>query len=265
MHLMRATRAAAVAAVCILLSAGPAWAGLFDDEEARKAIVALRSQVASTDAERVARITELTTTSAALVEQLTALRRSLLELNNQLETMRGEIAKLRGDDEQMLREMAELQKGQKEMSASLEERLKRVEPVKVTIDGTESLVEPAEKRAYEAGIAAIRSLDFDRSVTLLGAFQRRYPGSAYADSVNFWLGNAQYGKKDYKEAVSAFNSFVTAVPRHPRAPEAMLALANSQAEMKDARGARRTLESLLKDYPNSEAAIAGKERLAGIK
>ena len=64
---------------------------------------------------------------------------------------------------------------------------------------------------------------------------------------------------------SAFRAFVTAAPDHPRAPEALLALANSQAEAKDVRGARRTIDELMKSYPQSEAAQAGKERLATLK
>jgi TolA-binding protein len=79
------------------------------------------------------------------------------------------------------------------------------------------------------------------------------------------LGNALYGKRDYKEAITAFRAFVAGAAEHPRAPEALLALANSQAEMKDPRGARRTIEELMKTYPDSEAAQAGKERLASIK
>ena len=35
--------------------------------------------------------------------------------------------------------------------------------------------------------------------------------------------------------------------------------------MKDRAGARRTLDDLIKTYPQSEAAAAGKERLAAIK
>jgi TolA-binding protein len=54
-------------------------------------------------------------------------------------------------------------------------------------------------------------------------------------------------------------------PEHPRAPEALLAMANSQAEMKDTKSARKTLDDLVKAYPKSEAAQAGKERLASLK
>jgi TolA-binding protein len=58
---------------------------------------------------------------------------------------------------------------------------------------------------------------------------------------------------------------VSSAPGHPRAPEALLALANCQIEMKDVRSARKTIDDLLKAYPASEAAAAGKERLAGLK
>jgi tol-pal system protein YbgF len=147
----------------------------------------------------------------------------------------------------------------------MDDRLRKLEPVKVAIDGREAVVDQEEKRLYEEAIAAIRAGEFDKSVGLLNSFQRRYSGSPYAVSARFWLGNALYGKRDYKEAINAFRSFVNSAPDHPRAPEALLAMANSQAEMKDPRGARKTIDELVKAYPQSEAAQAGKERLASIK
>ena len=256
---------AALALGVLSALAGPAHAGLFDDEEARKAIVDLRNRVTAVEDGGKARAAEAATANAQLLEQLGALRRSMLDLNNQLEAMRGELAKLRGNDEQMAREVADIQRRQKDTTQALDDRVRKIEPSKVAIDGKEIVVEPDEKRAYEEAIAAIRSGDFDKSVSLLSTFPRRFLGSGYNDSVRFWLGNALYGKRDYKEAIAAFRGFVSGAPDHPRAPEALLALANSQAEMKDSRGARKTIEDLMKAYPQSEAAQAGKERLASIK
>ena len=45
-------------------------------------------------------------------------------------------------------------------------------------------------------------------------------------------------------------------PDSARAPEALLAIANSQAEMKDKVAARKTLDELIKAYPKSEAAVS---------
>ncbi len=249
----------------LTVAAGAVHAGLFDDEEARKGVLELRTRVVANEEAARQRAADLEKANAQLTEQLAALRRSLLDLNNQLEAMRGELAKLRGSDEQLLRDVAEVQRRQKDIGSAIDDRLRKLEPTKVSIDGREALVDPDEKRAFDEAMATIRGGDFDKSVTMFSAFQRRWPGSAYADSARFWLGNALYGKRDYKEAINVFRSFVAAAADHPRAPEAMLALANSQAEMKDAKAARKTIEDLVKAYPNSEAASAGKERLASLR
>ena len=260
----RLLRLQGVAGLVLALSTGASQAFL-EDTEARKAIVDLRGRLAQADEQVKTRDAERAAAQAVMLEQLTALRRSLLELNNQLEATRGELAKLRGNGEQTARALAELQSRQKDLGQTLDDRLRKVEPVKVALDGREFLVEPDEKRAYDDAIAIIRTGDFDKAALALANFQRRYVGSSYADSVRFWQGNALYGKRDYKDAIAAFRAFMAGAPDHPRAPEAMLALANSQAEMKDARGARRTIDELMKTYPQSEAAQAGKERLASIK
>lgn len=264
---MRAAVLARTALLALVLGglAGVAQAQLFSDSEARKAIIDLRERLAASDEQARARNADLAAANAQLNEQLTAMRRSLLELNNQLETLRGEVATLRGNDEQVMRDLAELQKRQKDVSQSLDERLQKLEPAKVALDGREFVAEPAEKAAYEEAMAAIRGGDFDQAAVLLGKFQTSYPKSGYADSVRFWQGNALYGKRDHNGAIAAFRAFLNGASDHPRAPEALLAMANSQAEMKDVRAARRTLDQLLKTYPQSEAAQAGKQRLAALK
>ena len=50
-----------------------------------------------------------------------------------------------------------------------------------------------------------------------------------------------------------------------RAPDSALSIANCQIELKDTKAARKTLEDLVKDYPESDAATAAKERLSKLK
>jgi tol-pal system protein YbgF len=267
-------------------------AGLFDDEEARKAILELRARLAAVDEASKARDAEaqqaqaqaLARQSAQLTQQMTqqmaqqmaqqaaafeelvqTLKRSILDLNGQIEGLKGELARMRGGHEQLTRDVAEVQKRQRDLSQAADDRIARLEPVKVTLDGQDFMAAPDEKRSYDEALAIMRTGDFDKALAAFAAFQRRYPGSGYAEAARFWTANALYGKRDYKEAVAAFRAFVNAAPKHPRAPEALLALANSQAEMKDRPGARKTLDELIKAYPQSEAAQAGKERLATLR
>lgn len=239
-----------------------AQAGLFDDDEARRAILDIRQRIDQSSEQSRTRQAEQATQFAAQMEQL---RRSLFELNNQLEQLRGDNAKLRGQNEQLARDLAELQVRQKDMQSGVDERLRRFEPQKVAVDGREFNADPEEKRQYDEAMEAIRKGDFSASANALVAFRKRYPTSGYSQSTLFWLGNAQYGQRQYREAIASFRSLVTTAPENEKAPEALLAIANCQAELKDSKAARKTIDDLLKAYPKSEAAQAGRERIATLK
>ena len=77
--------------------------------------------------------------------------------------------------------------------------------------------------------------------------------------------SAQYATKDYKSAIASFRQLINGSPEHPRVPEAMLAIANCQLEIKEPAAARKTLGELIKTYPTTEAAGAAKERLSKLK
>ncbi len=240
-------------ALLLSLSTVAAQASIFADDDARKAIVDLRQRLSQMDAR-----------SQAQSEELQTLRKSLLDLNTQIDQLRGELAASRGAQENLTRELSELQRKQRDLLNVTEERVRRLEPVKVTVDGREITVEPQERRGYEEAVAQLRSGDFNAAANALSAFLRRWPATGYAESAQFWLGNALYGKRDYKESIAAFRVTAAAVD-HPRAAEALLAIANCQVEMKDNKAARATLNELLKAHPNSDAAKAGRERLSALK
>lgn len=257
-------RAVVLAAAC--LAGQGAQAQLFGDDQARQAILELRQRFdASVNAQN------------RLVDENTQLRRSMLDLQQQIESLRVELAKFRGQEEQFARELSELQKRQSGMQQQLGERLIKLETSESTraaaaeqgasdsAFATPSATEGAEKQEYDAALAVFRSGDFNAAQSSFANFIKRHPRSTLAPSALFWLGNAQYATRNYKEAIANFRSLLTAAPSHARAPEAMLSIANCQTELKDARGAKATLESLVKTYPQSEAAQAARDRLAKMK
>ena len=259
---MKTARWTAAAIALALAAALPARAGLFDDDEARKAILDLRERITRGDDDNRKRQDQQ---NAALNEQMSQIKRSLLELNDAIEALRTELAKLRGNDEQLARDISELQRRQKDIAQGVDERIRKMEPMKVTLDGREFLADPEEKRQFDEAMSVLRAGDFVGAANAFSGFGRRYPASGYTDASRFWLGNAQYGKREYKESITTLRGFVSSAPEHPRAPEALLAIANSQIELKDPKTARKTLDELLKTYPQSEAALAGRDRLASLK
>ena len=270
-----------------MLATFPASAALFEDDEARRAILDLRQRVEGNRRALESLVSDALAAAAAdqrrqleeqrklldeqrrLSDELNAtMRRGLFELAGQIEALRGEIARLRGQDEQLARDIAEVQRRQKdlaEVSMKVNERLRQFEPVKVTLDGREFLAEPNEKTEYEAAIAVFRKSEFAPARLALTDFLRRFPTSGYRVSALYWLGNAQYATREYKDAISSFRAFLVADPDHARAPDALLAVANCQIELKDVKAARQTLGEVSTLYGKSEAAQTAKERLTRLR
>ena len=257
MNPSRILRSVFAAAVLGLLAIN-AHSALFDDDEARKAILDLRQKV---DIQQQRNVEELRKAN----DDNAQLRRSILDLSNQLEILRAEIAKMRGQDEQLARDVAEVQRKQKDISQGVDERLRKFEPSKVTVDGKEFVASPAEIRDFDAALATLRRGEFAPAQTAFLDFINRYPQSGYRPSALFWLGNAQYALRAYREAIINFKSVVAIAPDHVRSPEAALSIANCQVELKDTKAARKTLEDLIKVYPQSEAASVAKDRLTKLK
>ncbi len=238
----------------------PANAQLFGDNEARKAILDLRSKVSELERQLSERNADLT----SRLERIEPTQRSQLELANQIEQLKAQLAQLRGQLDQLTHELITQQKRSRDLYTDLDTRLKKLEPASITLDGQNVTVERNEQVSYDTALGLVRANDFRGAVTSLQSFLARYPTSAYAAQAQYWLGNAYYQLKDYKAALAAQRAVVERHADSPRAPDALLNMAASQIELNDRSGARTTLNKILKDYPASEAASAARERLKSL-
>jgi tol-pal system protein YbgF len=258
----RSASAGLALTLALLGAGGSANAALFGDDEARRAILDLRQKLEQSQTAQKALVEESNQSQAQLNAQL---RRSLLDLQTQIDALKADLAKSLGQQERLARDLTELQLRQKDVLLSVDDRLKRFEPVKVTVDGREHLVEPAEKRDFEQAMDVFRQGDFLAAQVALTTFVTRHHNSVYLPSALFWLGNAQYATKSYKESMANFQKMLTLAPNHPRAAESMLAISNVQIELKDLKAARVTLADLVKSYPESETAATARDRLSRLR
>ena len=290
------------ASLCLLgLLVPTAQAALFEDEEARRAILDLRQRLENQ------RQTQLQSTDQTLQKsldqsqkQIEILRKQVeidinqskqdnrqaaLQLQAQIEALKQDIANLRGEREQLLREITLLQRAQKDINVEIEERFQKIydqfakkealssqkeeapksAKVNVQVDGFEFLAEPDEKRDFEAAFVLFRKGDFAAAAKEFAQFVKVYSASGYKPSALYWLGSAKFARRDFNEAIAHLKGLVNDFPNHARAPEAMLTVGNAQLEIKQAKEARKTFNDLLKLYPTTEAAAAAKDRLAQIK
>lgn len=245
-----------LAAACLALAAWmplQASAGLLSDDEARRAILDLRSKVDALARDLNARLDTKSDKKAAL------------DMLNQHEQTMQEIARLRGQVEVLANEVANVQKNNRDYYADLDARIKKLEPRKETIDGQTAEVLPTEKNSYDAAMERFKSGDYKGAAVALQDFVRRYPDSAYAANAQYWLGNAYYAQRDYKNAIAAQEVVATTYGSSPKAPDAMLNIASSYTDLKDKKNAKKALQQLVAKFPESSAAAAAKDRLAALK
>jgi tol-pal system protein YbgF len=245
MAMFKRTMIAALMAAfsCASLSA---HAALFGDDEARRAILDVRTKVDN-------------------MQQSKADNSAVLELSNQNDQLRQEIARLNGQIEVLSNEVANIQQRQKDFYVDLDNRLRKLEPQVIAVDGKDATVELSEQRIYDNALALFKAGDYKKSGAAFADFLQRYPQSAYAPSAQYWIGNAYYAQRDYKNAIAAQQTLLKKYPGNPKGADALLNIASSYTELKDRPAAKKALESLVAQYPNAPAAQTAKERLANFK
>lgn len=226
-----------------------AHAGLFDDDEARKAVLDLRNKVDALQKEMANKSD----------------KNSALSLSDQNDQLRQDVARLRGQIEVLTNELSNTQQRQKDFYVDLDARVRKLEPQKVTIDGKESSVDLNEQKTYDAALNQFKGGDYKGAGAAFSDFLKRYPQSGYAPSAQYWVGNALYAQRDYKGAIAAQQTVAKNYPDSPKVADAMLNIGSSYIELKDKAAAKKSLDALIAKYPESPAAQTGKEKLATLK
>jgi len=231
------SRAFCLSATLICMgSSTSAWA-LFDDDEARRAILDLRKTVATTQ----------------------------LELQGQIDKLKSENAELRGKIENLEKQGEDISTSQKTYYQDLDNRMGSFEPRSITIEGVSGVVQPAEKKAYDDALKAFQAGNLKRAEDGFSAFVNKYPKSPYLPLALFWGGNSKYANKDYKGAIAQLQSLIARYPNHPRVPAAMLTLGNCQLETGNKAAAKKIFNDILAKYPDSDAAQQAQSLISATK
>ena len=224
------------AAAVFCFTSTSAWA-LFNDDDARKAILELRKSLATTQ----------------------------LELQGQIDKLKSENTQLRGKIENIEKQGEDISKSQKTYYKDLDSRIGNIEPRTVTIEGVTGSVQPAETSAYDDALKLFQGGSLKNADSEFSAFITRFPKSPYEPLAMFWGGNSKYATKDYKGAITQLQSLIARYPNHPRLPAAMLTIGNCQLEMGNKAAAKRTFIEIVSQYPGTDTAKDAQRLLAATK
>jgi tol-pal system protein YbgF len=212
------------AATLVALTLAAPAAHAFADDEARRAILELRTQIQQLNEQN---------------------QQARLQLADQMDLLHQEIATLRGRVEELSQRPA-------------------ANAPAAGNPGTQAAQtggDPQERAVYDAAAEQYRSGRYKEAASGFAAFVQSYPDSSLAGDAQFYLGSSQYASKDFQRSIQTMQSLVKSRPTDPRAPDALLVVAADQIELNDMKGAKASLQRIIKDYPQSSAAETAKSRL----
>ncbi|TMQ70043.1 MAG: tol-pal system protein YbgF [Candidatus Eisenbacteria bacterium] len=96
-------------------------------------------------------------------------------------------------------------------------------------------------------------------------FLRRFPTSELADNAQYGIGECFFAQSAFDSAEVEYGRVETAYPTGDKVPAALYKLALSRERLNKSAAARKTLEDLIKRYPNSGEAQLARERLGGTQ
>lgn len=213
-----------------------AHAALFADNEARTAILDLRTRYEDIQRENA------------------ALRASIEKLETQIQALQKNMSRYRNSEAQLQRDMNSLRE-------TLDKTSLTSNPTDNNTLSGGSLNSAADSKNLDAILAHFRTNDYTSARTALRSYLADSPSPEQRIAALYWLGNAEYGLRNHHNAILHYRSVVTQAPNHARAPQAMLALASCQLELQDTPSAKRTLSQLIARYPSANAARVAKTRL----
>lgn len=221
---------------------------------------------------------------------------SLMDMLTRLDAQQRELQTLRGDLEEMRHQLETLRERQRDLYLDTDRRLSRMEregaiaasdgsskpsvvapapsgntPSKPSL--TKPMVEKppvpvdpaAEREAYQKAFDVLRELRYEQAITAFQNFLKQYPNGRYAHIAQYWLGEANYARRDFKQAIEEYRRLTKDFPNSPKVAEAMLKIGYSYNEMNDPKSAADIFERLMERFPNTTEAGQAQNLLKEIQ
>ncbi len=211
---------------------------------------------------------------------------TLMDLVTRLDSQQRELQQMRGELEELRHELQMLQQRQRDLYLDTDRRLSRFEregarPVldvpetPAVSDAVPSDAQPAtasttdsndaaapvapidpaaEREAYQAAFNILRELRYEQAIAAFTGFLTQYPDGRYAPTAQYWIGEANYARRDFGQAIQAYQTLVEQYPSNAKVAESLLKIGYSYHELGKADEARPVLEQLLGKYPGTTEA-----------
>lgn len=200
-----------------------------------------------------------------------------------MQSLREEISALREQTEQQEYELESMKQRQRNLYLDMDRRINNVEagsrnqtnfvapvpPPNISTPKTTIPVVVAGdnngQAAYSKAFGLLKEGQYKQSISAFESFKASYPNSKYADNAQYWLGEANYVSRDYKKALTAFQQLVAQYPQSSKNSGARLKIGYVYFELKNWSAAHDALQQVITLHPDTTVAKKANERLQRMK
>lgn len=124
-----------------------------------------------------------------------------------------------------------------------------------------SAPEASPEKIYAAAMASFQAEEHGQAVLEWSELTKRFPEHPLASNAQYWIGEAYYRQRDFRQALVEFRKVIDGYPKSPQIPEALLKIGLCHRALKDPAHAREAWEQLTKDFPGTNAATQARSLL----
>ena len=221
------------------------------------------------------RVTSLERISNAHSQLLTQLQQQLSDSQRDADTLRGQIQ----ENQYQLNQIVERQKQMYQQMDSLSQGsagAASTGAAAATGDASGSAAATPDAGAaqapastgdvnsdYNAAVSlALEKKQYDEAIAAFQSFVKKYPDSTYQPNANYWLGQLYYNKGKKDDAAYYFAVVVKNYPKSPKSSDAMYKVGVIMQEKGQADKAKAVFTQVVNQYPNTDAAKQAQKRLS---
>jgi tol-pal system protein YbgF len=123
---------------------------------------------------------------------------------------------------------------------------------------------PGPEDAYASALATFRAREHGQAVLDFLDFLSRHPTHELAPAAQYWIGEAYFVQRDYRQAIAEFEKVLEYGLHGTKAPDALVRAGMAWQRLRDVRRARELWQRVMREYPRSSAAQQARTLLAGV-
>ena len=191
-------------------------------------------------------------------------RRALQDIEKNLEFITLNITKLSDENAKTFDQLTSKINMLEATVAELQIALASKEEIDIEIVNQNKATNQLGREDFQAAFELLKEGDYEAARNSFNTFVELYQGSEFIDDAKYWLAETYYAQRLYAKALEEFENIQIQFPDSGKIPETILKSGFCHFELGNSEQAKRILNLVMNQYPNTSVARLAVQKLKTI-